>query len=225
MPQHVFAWLAGFGQCVIPWAPFRIERLPGNPRGVICSRSGVWTTTRLEIELSATGGTPRLRASGWPWLRQRVAEVLPGRARGHLPPPPTDGWQIQCELFVVPWPEGFALRSTESFPPPFDLEGPGESCLWVQGPVTGGELPPLAEMKTDEQRFVAEHPGERGAIAEFEYEHEGIPHCMFQGVIPYVDTQVLVVTGQCPVTERDLTLRGVRELAGGLIPTPPPPEA
>lgn len=222
MPQHVFAWLAGYGHSVIPWAPYRIERVPGNDRGVICARAGVWGDSRVLVEVPERGGPPTVRRLEWSLFPKRIAEVLAGRARPHLPPPPQSGWQLQCELFVTDWPPGFVLRSTDSFPPPFDLEGPHESCLWIQGPVTGTELPPLAEMRTEDQQFTGLLEGTRGPIAEFQYDHDGTPHCMFQGVIPYHDDQVLVVTGQCQPGERELTLAGVRLLASSLVPCPPP---
>lgn len=224
MAQHVFAWLAGYGQVVMPWAPYRLERLPGNDRAVLCTRTGVWGSSRVIVEVPAGGGPLTIRRLGWSPFRQYVVELLPGKARPHLPSPPAQGWQLQCELFVTAWPEGFAMRSVDSFPPPFDLEGPRDSYLWIQGPVTASELPPLAEMKTDEQEVVGLLEGSRGPIAEFRYEFDGEPHLMFQSVIPYVDDQALVVTGQCQPEERELTLRGVRQLADNLQACPPPAE-
>ncbi|MCY2969014.1 MAG: hypothetical protein NT069_36215, partial [Planctomycetota bacterium] len=127
-----------------------------------------------------------------------------------------------CEIFSIRWPGGFTLESTAEFPPPFELVGEEDARLWIQGPVEHAILPPLAEMKTEDQTITAisncgEHP-----LVEMAYELDGQQWRMFHVVVKRNPVYSVVVSGQAPETQRENLLRGVELIATSFVFHPEP---
>lgn len=209
----------------MPYAPYRLLQVPGEPRAVIAQYVGVWGRRRAKVSISENGENFTRSRVGITLFPKTVADVFPGAARPHIAgQAQSDHWRIDCEIFSIRWPEGFTLESTAEFPPPFELVGDEDARLWIQGPVQQEILPSLAEMKTEDQTITAistcgEHP-----LVEMAYEFDGQQWLMIHVVVNRDPVYSVVVSGQAPQSQRENLLRGVELIATSFVfhPLPSP---
>ena len=144
----------------MPHAPFRFERMDGEPSVLRVIRFTPHGAREARIAIHAGEaewelgeGTARL---------EDVADLFRGTAYAHWTAGAAhDHWRVETSVLTVRWPDGFALASTPSAPPPFDLEGEGGMRIWIQGPLPEKAVPPPQRMGAPEQQVVeiVETPG------------------------------------------------------------------
>jgi hypothetical protein len=222
MSQHVFAWVAGFGWTLMPYAPFRFERVSGRPRSICVEHSSPSGVGRVVIGISDDGQKVRSEPAHKEGPRIEVVELIEGAAFPHWDHGAAyDHWRVETSLLSVSWPEGFAVRSVADAPPAFELVGPDAALIWVQGPFANEALPSLERMvgpgQTTERTF--ETAG--GPMLELRYLHDGASWHMFHCVVDHYAGAACVVTGQTPVGWRELVRAAVEEVAASLTPCPP----
>lgn len=212
MARTVLAWVSGYGRVMIPLAPYRLEQIPGDPRSLLVKHSGVWGTRAVLVTLPPEGGEV-IRRVGLTMVTRGVVDVFPHAQRPDLVIGSSEAdWRIECELFSVRWPEAFALESSDAFPPPFDLVGPGDSRLWVQGPLRDSERPTLEELATPDQQVISTSTLAGKVVVELGYELDGELWRMFHVVVERGDGWTFFVSGQGLAADRDelwLALRDV----------------
>jgi len=216
MARTILAWVSGYGRVLIPLAPYRLEQVPGDRRSLLVKHSGVWGTRAVLVTIPPEGGEV-IRRVGLTLVTRGVVDVIPAAERPDLVTGPSDSdWRIECELFSVRWPELFALESSEAFPPPFDLVGPGDSRLWVQGPVRESERPTLEELATPDQQLVSTTTLGGRVLVELGYELDGEPWRMFHVIVDRGDGWTFFVSGQGLACHRDDVWMALRELVSDM---------
>jgi len=110
---------------------------------------------------------------------------------------PDEPWRLVTSLYTLSWPKDFAIVSspTPDVPPGFDLVGPDQSLLYLQGPfaserVKHGELLAALGQKMIENRVL-------GSIERvwFEYRFEGEDYFQVHHLIG-LEERVLIITLQ-----------------------------
>ena len=222
MSQHVFAWVAGFGWTLMPYAPFRFEQVPGDPHSVRVYHYGAAGVKEAVLTASPDGSGVDYEISPETAQLDEVVEVIQGAAYEHW----TGGaahpyWRIETSVLTIRWPEGFVLDSTEGTSPPvFDLVGLDDARVWIQGPLPPDRLPPLERMAGPGQTTVGITAGSGGRVVELAYEHKGAPWRMFHGVVDRYPGYACLVSAQTPARWRAQVLAAVEEVAASLTPCP-----
>jgi hypothetical protein len=222
MSQHVFAWVAGFGWTLMPYAPFRFERVAGRPRSLAVERTSPSGTGRVVNTVSDDGRRVRSEPAHQTKTSVDVVEVIEGAAYpdwGHGAA--HDHWRIETSVLSVRWPEGFALESVNQPPPIFDLVGPDGARLWLQGPMPAERVPPLDRMEGPGQTTERISSSAGGPLVELRYLHDGGPWRMFHCVVDRYAAHACLVTAQTPERWRELIRSAVEEVAASLTPCPP----
>ena len=216
MSGNVLAWVSGFGRRLIPLTPYRCEQLLEDPRSLLVQHTGVWGNRTIVVTIPAEG-TAMIRRVRGSIIARGVVDVLTPELRPELRPeltfPPADeGWRIECELFSVRWPRQFALESSPVFPPPFDLVGPDESRLWIQGPVRAADCPTLEELATPDQTLVGTRTLAGRTAVELGYDLDGQPWRMVHVIVERGDGWTFFASGQGPAAQRELVLSALDDL-------------
>ena len=222
MAGHVFAWITGFGWTLMPYAPFRFERVLGRLRSVRVEHSDPSGIGRVVIDVSDDGRKVRSEPEHKDTPSIDVVDLIEGAAFPHWSHSAAfDHWRVETSVLSIRWPEGFAVRSVPDTPPPFELVGPDSALIWVQGPFPSVALPPLEQMvgpgQTAEQSVAT--AGE--PMVELRYLHDGAHWRMFHCVVDRFAGAVCVVTGQAPMRQREFVRAAVEEVASSLTPSPP----
>lgn len=240
MSGHVWAWVAGFGWTVMPHAPFRFEREAGDARVVRVIHFTPDGAREATLSIDNAGEAGWVLGPGTERLEE-VAELIPGPAYAHWPAREIEGpWRVETSVLTTCWPDGFALESTSSARPPFDLVGTDEMRVWIQGPTPEAGVPPPEGMAAPGQqlRAVVETPG--GLLVELAYRHEGADwrqlHCRVDRNPPAERGRALarlfrraperylcIVSGQAPEVHAMRLREAVVEVAASLTPCPPEP--
>ena len=222
MSEHVFAWVAGFGWTLMPYAPFRFERISEQLRSIRVEHTSPLCTRRVVIVVSEDGQTVRSEPAHQDGPRLAVVELIEGAAYSNWDHAAAfDHWRVETSVLSVRWPEGFAVRSVAHAPPGFELVGPAGALIWVQGPFATGSLPPLEEMVAPGQTIERTHSAAGGPLIELRYLHDGTVWHMFHCVVTRIAGADCVVTGQTPASGRDVVYAAVEEVAASLMPSPP----
>lgn len=236
MSGHVWSWIAGYGWTLMPRAPFRIERVEGRPRAVRVQHFSADGTREAIVTIAETGEAEWELGAGTESLDQ-VLDLIHGAAYEHWSTGAAyDHWRVETYVLTVRWPEGFALESTTSAPPPFDLVASNQARIWIQGPLSANELPPLERMAASGQTVAQVINTPAGPMVELSYQHEEAPwrqfHCRVDRIDPpptgplalfqrFRPRYVAVVSGQAPETDAGRARRAVVEMAASLTPCPP----
>jgi len=212
MSGNVLAWVSGFGRRLIPLTPYRCEQLPEDPRSLLVQHTGVWGNRTIVVTLPAEG-TATIRRVRGTIIARGVVDVLTPDLRPELAfPPAEEGWRIACALFSVRWPRQFALESSPVFPPPFDLVGPEDARLWIQGPVRAADCPTLEELATPDQTQLGTCTLAGRTAVELGYDLDGEPWRMVHVIVERGDGWTFFASGQGPATQRDLVLSALDDL-------------
>ena len=135
MSHHVYARLSGFGWTLIPFAPFRFERVPHRPQLLLVEHQSPAGPKRAKLDFAESDPTIELGAG-----TNRLEEVLE-----FTEGPESDHWRIETTVYSVRWPDAFAVQSSPE-PPGFDLVGPNGTLVFIQGPFDPERLPALSDM-------------------------------------------------------------------------------
>jgi hypothetical protein len=201
---------------LIPLTPYRCEQLPEDSRSLLVQHTGVWGTRSIVVTLPAEG-TATIRRVGGTLITRGVVDVLTPAQRPDLTfPSADDGWRIECELFSVRWPRQFALESSPVFPPPFDLVGPDESRLWIQGPVKAADCPTLEELATPDQTRLGTRTLAGRTAVELGYDLDGQPWRMVHVIVERGDGWTFFASGQGPAAQHDLVLSALDDLVADI---------
>jgi hypothetical protein len=190
--------------------------LPEDSRSLLVQHTGVWGTRSIVVTLPAEG-TATIRRVGGTLITRGVVDVLTPAQRPDLTfPSADDGWRIECELFSVRWPRQFALESSPVFPPPFDLVGPDESRLWIQGPVKAADCPTLEELATPDQTRLGTRTLAGRTAVELGYDLDGQPWRMVHVIVERGDGWTFFASGQGPAAQHDLVLSALDDLVADI---------
>lgn len=216
MAGNVLAWVSGYGRRLIPLTPYRCEQLPEDSRSLLVQHTGVWGTRSIVVTLPAEG-TATIRRVGGTLITRGVVDVLTPVQRPDLTfPSADDGWRIECDLFSVRWPRQFALESSPVFPPPFDLVGPDESRLWIQGPVKAADCPTLEELATPDQTLLGTRTLAGRTAVELGYDLDGQPWRMVHVIVERGDGWTFFASGQGPAAQHELVLSALDDLVADI---------
>lgn len=216
MAGNVLAWIAGYGRRLIPLTPYRCEQVPDDPRSLLIQHTGVWGTRSIVVTVPVDGAAT-IRRVGGTIIARGVVDVQTPEQRPDLNfGPPDENWRIECELFSVRWPRQFALESSPVFPPPFDLVGPEESRLWIQGPLKAADCPTLDELATPDQTRLGTRPLSGRTAVELGYDLDGQPWRMVHVIVERGDGWTFFASGQGPESQRDLVLSALDDLVSDM---------
>lgn len=183
MNLHVYARVSGFGWSLLPFAPFLFERVPHRRNSVSVVHLDVDGPKRVALEFSEDA--PILDLGKGVNRLSDVLELLEG--------PGWDHWRIETSVYSVRWPEGFAVQSTPD-PPGFELIGPGDTLIYLQGPLERRNLPNLDRMIGPGQTI-----HQLGSDwVELDYLHESAPWRQTHRLLDFGPNDAVVVTSQAP---------------------------
>lgn len=221
MSEHLFAWVAGFGWSVMPFTPCRISRWDGHPRSIVVEYLSTVGAQRALLHVGEDGRSVETQVLEGTESAETVFELVRGAAFEFWNHGASyDDWHIETSLFVTCWPIGFSIRSVQNAPPPFELKGPGESLIWIQGPLSPERLPPVDRFNGPGQETIEIAQGRGGTLIELSYQHNGTPWRMFHALVERYDGAVFIVSGQSPAVFRELVRDAVQEIASSLTPMP-----
>lgn len=221
MSQHVYAWVTGFGWTIMPFAPYSMEQLPGEPPQIKVIHTGPSPAPFQNVIVTIAGESaervPASANSECPY----AAELIQGAAFAEWSHEARfDHWRIETYPFSIRWPRGFILRSVAESPPPaFELCGVDNSMIWIQGPFAENTLPPLDQLAGSGQTVLHKHSSPGGPIVELIYTHQGQSWTMFHCVIDRFPQGEALVSAQTPTTHRQFILDSVIAIAVSLQPS------
>jgi hypothetical protein len=203
MSEHIYARLSGYGWTLLPRAPFRFQRAANHPRAVIAIHQAPGGPRRAMLSFDDDAPVVQLDDGV-----ERLDEVLELSAG-----PASDHWRIETSVYSIRWPDMFAVQSTAE-PPGFDLVGPNEAMVFLQGPFDPRNLPPLTEMASPGQ--VVHRLGANWV--ELDYQKDEAPWRQVHRLVGYGD-DVVVVTSQAPESWNALVGAAAIGVAESLMPT------
>jgi hypothetical protein len=205
---HVLARLSGFGWTLVPFYPFRFERVARRPRAVRVIRDGDVSRGAVfdlesRPEVSALTGTANA---------EDVAELSPSTV--------VDDFRVETSVFTAAWPEGFAITSSEPGAPcPFDYVGEDGTLIFLQGPVAQSRVARLDSMCAPGQRLTDGGAHPTGSWVELAYEHDGRAHVQRHTTVAWGSGLALIVTAQAPLAIAERMRRAALIVVESLRPS------
>lgn len=198
--MHVLARLQGFGVIVLPKAPYRIARVADAP----------------ETELRITQGDES-EVVDVTEVREGLTD-LADISRGDA----AERWRIETEAMSCAWPLGFDLASDPDGLSPFLLLGPNDALVWLAGPLAAEKTRPIEQLAAEGQaiREVA-HSDDRERL-DVDYEADGERWWQRRYVIPWTESESVVISGQSRPSTEELTALAVDLIERSLEPIPTP---
>ena len=201
---HVLARVIGFGCTVLPRAPYRLaQRAEGGVALEI--RHG----EREVVLLLRQGARSFTLGPGVTEVGQ-VVDVSDGPAHDH--------WRIETSVFSARWPDGFVLASSPDGSSMFDLFGPDDALMFLQGPFALERLPPLERLAAPGQAMVGIGVTSGVPFVELSYTHDGTPWRQWHHRIEHATTAV-VLTTQVPLAHASAAHAASELLIGSLVRT------
>jgi hypothetical protein len=217
MGQHVFSWISGFGWTLMPHAPFRFTQLAGQPRSVLVQHLSPEGVRQAKLSIAEDGEVRYDLGSDTDRLDE-VVELIQGTAcegddTGE------EYWSVKTSIYAFRWPEIFTLASLPGDRPPlFDLLGPEESRIWVQGPLPKVRIPAPEQLAAPGQRIDTVEPITGGLLVAMEYMHDGTPWRMCHAIVASESEYTCVVSSQSPARWSKVVADGVAEITRTLTP-------
>lgn len=183
--------VCGYGLSLAP-APDKVFRWVQNtnPGGIIAAALPADSQApqkQVQIILSDTGN--RLSLGQGVAKAEEVIQVAEG--------PDTRKWMIETPIFRTAWPNGFDLRFPLASKTRFDLVGPDNTLIFVQGPATY-QTRLLDMMASEGQREFGRGKTPSGHDwIELEYDAEGTKWRQRHYARKISSTDCFVVTAQC----------------------------
>lgn len=219
MGQHVFAWVAGHGWTLMPFAPFRFERVASRPKSILIERELPSGVQRVVVAIMDDGTAMLTDPDGGVTDRFDVVELIEGAAfpfwdhgAKH------DHWRIETSLLSVSWPMGFAMSSVADVPPVFELKGPDGAMIWIQGPFGDSTVPTLEQLVAAGQTTERTWDSSGGPMIELRYFHDGELWQMNHCIVSRFPGAFCVVSGQALTRGGELVRAAVEEVAASLTP-------
>lgn len=202
---HVFARVLGFGCTLLPLAPYRLEqRAEGGLALEI--RHG-----EREVVLQLRNGVRSFT------LGPGVAEV--GNVVDVSDGPAHDHWRIETSVFSIRWPADYVLASSPDGASMFDLLGPDDALMYLQGPFPLERLPTFDRVAAPGQQIVATGVSSGVPFVELSYEHDGAPWRQWHYRIEHGATTAVVLTTQVPLANASAAHAASELLIGSLVRT------
>jgi hypothetical protein len=204
---HVLARLSGFGWTLLPFFPFRFERVAGRPRAVRVIRDD---KLRREAVFDLEG-RPEVSLLAGTANAEEVAELSPSKVG--------DDFRVETSVFTAAWPDGFAITSSEPGTPcPFDYLGDDGALIFMQGPVAQARVARLDSMCAPGQRIIDGGAHPTGSWVEFAYEHNGSAHVQRHTTVAWGSGNALIVTAQAPLAAATRMRRAALTVVDSLRP-------
>ena len=209
MSFHVFVRLSGYELTILPFAPFHFRRAPDNDHVLILTHHSATGTKQAYLILEDAGYQVELAPDTS--SLQEVVDLMPGRR--------TRDWMIETTVFSMCWPRGFDLLSSPDprTPPGFDLIGPNDTLIYIQGPFNPARLPGVEQMGAPGQQLIQTGVIDAHPWVEFDYEHEGSIWLQRHYLVHLDPTTALVVTMQAPKAHAPSSITAADDIATTLV--------
>lgn len=208
---HMFARITGFGLIVVPVWPYRVELVASDPGALLVTRTN---PVRQSVVVRGGRENPVADLGEGVEALDDVAQVMRG--------PEEREWRIETSLYSVSWPAGFALEPpADDGQSVFDLHGPDQSLIWVQGPFDRADLPDIEALAAPGQTLAGVASQGGVEAVELAYDHDGVAWNQRHYLVPFAGAQVLAVTAQAPASQVDLFRQASAEVAASVRSTPP----
>jgi len=142
--------VTGHGYSLAPPAD-KIYRWARNatPPAIIGAARKAQEAAFKQVQITFADAGPRVLLRDGASTVEEVIQVSEGPSASHLG---TNQWTIETPAFRAVWPEGLDLRSPLASRTHFDLLGPDDAMVFVQGPVANNDL--LDEMAVEGQKEI-----------------------------------------------------------------------
>jgi hypothetical protein len=214
------AWLVGFGNRLVPRAPFEVARLPGGQR-VVFAHHGQAGVRQLMVapDPASTDSTTTKMAFGRD--TRSVDEVLAFVEPDEFEP----AWQVYTREVCCRMPDAATVWSTPYQASwPFELtigKGPRDEMIHVQGPWAPHQAPELDRLVAEGMRRVdrGAFPGPAGRCdwITVQYEHAGQVWLQRRCLVPLGREAVVLVTAQARPETAPVTFAAADEMSRTLI--------
>jgi hypothetical protein len=210
MSEHVFARISGYHLTILPLAPFEYRQSADDDFLLFLSHTTSSTTKQAMLRVDDHGYHVELAPTTASF--DEVAELRSSTYAG--------AWLIETTVFAVCWPGDFAFVSPADAASPsvFDLVGPDNALIYVQGPFVAARLPALTDMAAPGQAITATGTTNERHWVELAYEHEAMTWLQRHYVIPFIGNRALVVTMQTPQQQASRTISAAELLLQTLAP-------
>ena len=169
---HSYLKLVGHGLTIIPIPPFEISRA---------------STSEIPLVVGREGSSFLIKD-----VRDQVDPALVEVSVG-----PEEPWRLVTSLYTLAWPKDFAIVSspTPDVPPGFDLLGPDQSLVYLQGPFASGRVKHGKQLAAPGQKMIENRDFEAIERSWFEYSFEGEDYFQVHHLVGLED-RVLMITLQ-----------------------------
>jgi hypothetical protein len=210
MSEHVFARISGYHLTILPLAPFEYRQSTDDDHLLLLSHTTSSTTKQATLRAYDDGYRVELAPNTASF--DEVADLAPSAHAG--------AWLIETSMFAVSWPHDFAFVSPVDAgnPSVFDLIGPDNALIYVQGPFVTTRLPALTDMGAPGQAITATGTTNERPWVELAYEHDSVTWFQRHYVIPFSSNRALVVTMQTPQQQASRTITAAEILVQTLAP-------
>jgi hypothetical protein len=176
---HSYLKLVGHGFTIIPIPPFEISRA---------------STSEIPLVIGREGSNFLIKGV-FDQVDPALVEVSVG---------PDEPWRLVTSLYTLAWPKDFAIVSspTPDVPPGFDLLGPDQSLVYLQGPFASERVKHGKQLAAPGQKMIENRVFEAIERSWFEYSFEGEDYFQVHHLVS-VEERVLMITLQVSATMCD----------------------
>jgi hypothetical protein len=169
---HSYLKLVGHGLTIVPIPPFEISRASALEMPLVVEREG----SRFLIKAVSDP------------VDSELIEVSVG---------PDEPWRLVTSLYTLSWPKGFVIVSspTPDVPPGFDLLGPAQSLVYLQGPFASEKVKHGEQLAAPGQNIIENRVIDSIERAWFEYRFEGEDYYQVHHLVG-LEGRVLMITLQ-----------------------------
>ncbi|MDF1665619.1 MAG: hypothetical protein P1V97_27920 [Planctomycetota bacterium] len=197
---HVFARLTGYGYSMVPVdSPYKF-RWGRNNRTVLIDIE----TDKSTAEIHYPEGKAFEEFSEGADMDE-IVEITPVEHTGPF--------RVETSVFSVNWPSGFEIESSGSGEgPPYDIIGPDDTLIYIQGPIEKSFVPPIEELVAPGQRLTDKGTAHECQWVELSYSHEKVKWCQRHFRHDHGE-HVFLITGQAPVKKKSGMIDALNEVA------------
>jgi len=178
-----------------------------NPHAIIAAARQSTSAPFKTVQITFADSGPRILLRDGAAKAEEVIQVSEG--------PGGNQWVIETPAFQAVWPEGLDLRSPLASKTRFDLLGPNDALIFVQGPVPNRNI--LDEMAADGQKEIGRGKTPSGhEWIELAYGFRGAQWRQRHYVRAVSRSMAFVVTAQCLQSHSEQIFRSSTELTESL---------
>ena len=188
--MHAYVRIAGHSLAIVPLLPLRIARVGQHPSSLLMTDQTALGPEHVSLTIDEQGY--QLAGSSAQTAPERFVEI---EVAGY-----GADWRLETSLYTLGWPQAFTIQlNTEAAQPPlFDLIGPDDALIYLQGPFQPGRLPAREAMTAPGQEVAAMGELADYGWVELTYQHQGKPWLQRHYVVSDLPQRVFVVTMQAP---------------------------